>query len=343
MSDRELFLKDPNSGARSRGCRLARGIAPVLVAAACAACSSAAGTSSDAGPTDGGHGDTGAPDAGATDVESTDTQTDAANSAACGFVMPNPASVGLPHPASYHDNGDGTVTDLVTGLIWDHDASAMMLARADAVAYCATRAPKWRLPTRIELVSLVDFTVPNPGPTINGAAFPNTPGTVFWTSSPNLSNPMSAWSVSFDIGYSDYDDVSDQGHARCVSVPAEAMHCFPQRYMAAAAGEIMDLATQLTWQQPPAPQPRAWADAKTYCAGLGGSWRLPSMTELQTLVDDRQSPATIDPQAFPNTPAGVFWTSSPVAADIYAWAVDFSSGNTTNPDLSAANQVRCVH
>ena len=311
-----------SDGEAPRDCRSRLILAAVLVAAACAACSS-----SGAGQSDAASGDGGCPGA----------------ACACGgFVMPNPASAGLPHPASYQDNGDDTVTDRVTGFIWDRMATDMTMNHADAVFYCSGRGSKWRLPTRIELVSLVDFTVPNPGPTIN-PAFPDTPATVFWTSSPNLGNPMSAWGVFFDIGYSDYDDVSDQGNARCISVPDAAVHCYPQRYTAAGAGEILDVATQLTWQQPPAPQPHTWADAKAYCAGLGGSWRLPSMTELQTLVEDGQSPSTIDQRAFPNTAAAVFWTSSPVAADIYAWGVDFSNGNTTNPDLTAVNQVRCVH
>jgi hypothetical protein len=38
--------------------------------------------------------------------------------------MPNPASSGLPNPASYTDLGDGTVKDNVTGLIWQQAVAA---------------------------------------------------------------------------------------------------------------------------------------------------------------------------------------------------------------------------
>jgi Protein of unknown function (DUF1566) len=303
-------------------------IAPLLFAAF-AACQPAVGTApSDAGQTDGG---------------CSGTPTDGSGACVCGgFIMPNPASAGLPHAASYQDNGDGTITDRITGFLWDRSASTSTTTHAQALDYCAGRGGRWRLPTRIELVSLVDFTVPQQGPTIN-PAFPDTPQTVFWTSSPDLHDPNSAWGVFFDIGYSDYDDVSDAGHARCVSVPDAAIRCYPSRYVVSGASDVSDVATGLTWQKNAAPMTYTWADAKSFCAGLGGSWRLPSMTELQTLVDDRQSPSTIDPQAFPNTPAEVFWTSSPVAGQIYAWGIDFSTGSTTNPDLTATNGVRCVH
>jgi hypothetical protein len=311
---------------------LAQRIAPLLITA-CAACGAAAAgpSGSDAGQTDGG---------------CSGVAADGSPGTPCvcgGFTMPNPASAGLPHAASYQDNGDGTITDRITGFLWDRLASSSTLTHAEAVDYCAHRGPKWRLPTRIELVSLVDFTVPACGPTIN-PAFPDTPATVFWTSSPDLHDPNSVWGVSFDIGYADYDDVSDAGHARCVSVPDDANRCYPRRYTITGTGDAADAATGLTWQTNAAPMTYTWAGAESLCAGLGGSWRLPSMTELQTLVDDRQSPSTIDPQAFPNTPAAVFWTSSPVAGGTtYAWAVDFSTGSTTNPDLTSTNQVRCVY
>jgi hypothetical protein len=42
------------------------------------------------------------------------------STSSCGrFRMPNPASTGLPNPPSYTTNADGTVTDNVTGLVWE--------------------------------------------------------------------------------------------------------------------------------------------------------------------------------------------------------------------------------
>jgi hypothetical protein len=50
---------------------------------------------------------------------------------------------------------------------------------------------------------------------------------------------------------------------------------------------------------------------------LGGvsGWRLPAVMELSTVVDftGTNTTTTIDPVAFPNTPADLFWGSSPSA------------------------------
>jgi hypothetical protein len=59
-------------------------------------------------------------------------------------------------------------------------------------------------------------------------------------------------------------------------------------------GTVYDTKTKLTWQQTVSSTTYTWADAKTYCAGVGTSlggtgWRLPTLKELQTIVDYSQS------------------------------------------------------
>lgn len=131
-----------------------------------------------------------------------------------GFVMPNPASTGLPNAASYTTNGDGTVTDNVTGLIWQGTVDPGSYTQAQAATYCANLGGAWRLPTRLELVSLVDFTIAYPGLPINQTYFPNTPGAAFWTSSAYASGY--AWFVAFDSGVSSADVVDSASKVRCV-------------------------------------------------------------------------------------------------------------------------------
>jgi hypothetical protein len=56
-------------------------------------------------------------------------------------------------------------------------------------------------------------------------------------------------------------------------------------------------------------------------------WRLPTVVELQSIVDFSRSNPTIDTNYFKNTPSGWYWTASPVA--LYAgsaWFVDFNDG-----------------
>ncbi|MBI1337110.1 MAG: DUF1566 domain-containing protein [Phycisphaera sp.] len=74
---------------------------------------------------------------------------------------------------SYRDNGDGTVTDLNTGLMWQADpGSKKSYAQAVAgVAACDTGGyHDWRLPTIKELYSLILFTGTDPDPRSQNAS-----------------------------------------------------------------------------------------------------------------------------------------------------------------------------
>jgi len=84
--------------------------------------------------------------------------------------------------AAYVNNGNGTVTDTSTGLMWQQDTARDDQGNYDtmtweeALAYCESRTlgghTDWRLPTIKELRSLVDYTRYNPA--INTTYFPNT-------------------------------------------------------------------------------------------------------------------------------------------------------------------------
>jgi len=121
----------------------------------------------------------------------------------------------------------------------------------------------------------------------------------------------------------------------------------PGRYTA-SNGTVTDTKTKLIWQQA-TPSAMPWADARSYCAGigatLGGSgWRLPTIKELETLVDvSVSSRPTIDVIYFPNAPAALFWSSTPTPEDSSrAWIVDFIDGTHAVTSRSGNNRVRCV-
>ena len=127
-------------------------------------------------------------------------------------------TAGAPNGESYTDNGDGTVTDNVTGLMWQQAVPSTNYTWANAAAYCPTLTlaghSDWRLPSVIELVSIVDLG--QSSPSINGTYFPNTPAYWFWSSSPVAGSPSLAWDVNFSFGNTDYGDVSVTDVVRCV-------------------------------------------------------------------------------------------------------------------------------
>jgi hypothetical protein len=100
--------------------------------------------------------------------------------------MPNSASSGLPNAQSYDTSTPGVVRDRVTGLFWQRNADSPRLSWTNAISYCATLVLAgcggWRLPTRIELVSIIDYG--RQGPAIDTVAFPNTFVEAYWTSTP---------------------------------------------------------------------------------------------------------------------------------------------------------------
>jgi hypothetical protein len=261
-------------------------------------------------------------------------------------------------PTSYLDGGDGTVTDGVTGLIWQKTVPGQAYDWADAIAYCAGLGlggkTGWRLPTAIELLSIVDPARYNPS--IDSAVFPNTPAQYCWTSTPYVGASGSAWAVHFDEGYLHFSDTMLANSVRCVWTPQPAAQMSspgaPPGQYAIATETVTDNETGLTWQRALAAQTYDLIDAQNYCStlslgGFSSGWRLPAMKELATLVDFRvPAPGpTIDATSFPNAPTNnPSWTSSPFPfTPGFAWSVWFYDGDAGPSATADLLPVRCLH
>ncbi|MGO8997048.1 MAG: DUF1566 domain-containing protein [Polyangiaceae bacterium] len=136
------------------------------------------------------------------------------------WPMPNDPSAdpGAPNPESYTDNGDGTVTDNVTGLMWQQAVPTSTYPEDQAETFCASLALAghcdWRLPSVIELVSIEDDG--EASPSIDPTYFPSTPADYFWTSTANARVPGAWWDISF-AGYQLwYTAPTDPHYVRCV-------------------------------------------------------------------------------------------------------------------------------
>jgi hypothetical protein len=127
-------------------------------------------------------------------------------------------AAGAPNLQSYTDNGDGTVTDNVTGLMWQQVVPARTYAWAQALAYCPTLTlaghSDWRLPLVIELSSIVDLGHSNPS--TDPTYFPSTALDFFWSASPLAGSSSAAWDVYFYNGATYSHGVSYSSRVRCV-------------------------------------------------------------------------------------------------------------------------------
>jgi len=138
-----------------------------------------------------------------------------------GVEWPNPRFV---------DNSDGTVTDMLTGLIWLRDAScadlagtaangaadwttALTAAQALADGTCglsdSSVAGAWRLPSRFDLESLLDLEYYGPASSnaagtahwTEGDVFAGVQSSLYWSSTSSASNLSFAWIVNLNDGY----------------------------------------------------------------------------------------------------------------------------------------------
>jgi hypothetical protein len=113
-----------------------------------------------------------------------------------------------------------SVVDAKTGLMWSaNDLPGERLTHAAAVAavaaYRGDGYSDWRLPTREELLSLVDDTRSEPA--IDTSVFPTCKSAYYWASSPWASSPDDyAWLVLFYYGYSDYGRRDNDAFVRAV-------------------------------------------------------------------------------------------------------------------------------
>lgn len=121
-------------------------------------------------------------------------------------------------PTAFTTTAD-TVMDGVTGLVWQRGVSGDTYTWANAGIYCAELSlagkSDWRLPTVVELNSIVDLS--RASPSIDATAFPDTPSEPFWSSTADAYNEGDAWFVAFGNGWvGNYKDVGDTSRVRCV-------------------------------------------------------------------------------------------------------------------------------
>jgi hypothetical protein len=262
-----------------------------------------------------------------------------------------------PLPASSPVAGDysvteGTVHDDRTGLDWERAAPASSSTWAEARARCEALVLEahddWRLATRIELLSLVDYG--RAAPSLHAAVFSEgSEAGVYWSSTPDARDPVSAWSVSFGLGESLAASTESERRSRCVRGEPVA-----RAHYEIDGDVVIDLWTGLAWQRRLASAaPVAFTDALLLCQGARtgdrSGWRLPTARELESIVDVRAtSTPTLRADVFASEANGsTLWSITKVfgSSPARSWAIDFTPEHAptsleTGADASSA--VRCV-
>ena len=237
------------------------------------------------------------------------------------------------------------VVDSVTSLMWQRAANAAK-TQAEAVAECDALSlagqTDWRLPTRLELVSLFDDGRTSGGalPAAFGMA---AGGGAYWTTSSTALFAGAYFVVNLNYGLWSATGGMNMLLSRCVR--GEAFTGAKQ----ANTDTVVDALTGLEWARSALVDSEVtWAAALDYCEALvhagHSDWRLPNIKELATIVDETatSSPA-IDQTLFGTSAASAYWSSTPTfLSPGFAATLQTDVGISPNRDMTMTASARCV-
>ena len=118
----------------------------------------------------------------------------------------------------FEDNADGTVTDTLTGLMWQKQYEQNPMTWEQALTQINSMLlgdyTDWRLPTREELRSIVDYS--QTVPSILTSIFPGTVSGNYWTSTSHPYQSGHVWCIHFYNGNDNYQTANNNYYSRAV-------------------------------------------------------------------------------------------------------------------------------
>ncbi len=251
---------------------------------------------------------------------------------------------------SYTDNGNGTVKDNATGIIWEQEDDGALRTWNEAQTYCKNldkASLTWRMPSIEELIYLMDKGTSHPA---IDDIFVNVKSTAYWSANDYLlKGEDNAWTVNTPIGNTNDPDKNATYYIRCVSADNDGMN--EVDYIRDNARQIvLDTSTNLIWQDDASVIDEAkvknWQEAIDVCEALTldgkTDWRLPNLDELNSITDKtKSSPAMSD--IFVNKVQRTYWSSTTNESNTSkAWYSYFGCGCNDVEDKIKSYNVRCV-
>lgn len=253
-----------------------------------------------------------------------------------------------------NNNNNGTITDNVTGLMWQQADGGEMTIE-NAITYCDNLVlggySDWRLPIPIEAFSILNHQ--NNNPAVNTTYFPSTGAEYWWTSVFEFNSTTKVWVTNSGGGIGNHlktETISAGGgkkfHARAVrniNTPTTITNHFLDN----GNGTITDNLTQLIWQKVPNTSALTWEQGLAYAEGLtlGGAsdWRLPNIKELQSLSNESATNPSVFSPYFSNLGGDFYWSSTSLpnqTNEAWYWSTKF--GITTYDVKTKYHYVICV-
>jgi len=261
---------------------------------------------------------------------------------------------------SYTDNGNGTITDNVTGLMWQKDmGSKLSFDEAEALTKTLNLGgyTDWRIPTIKELYSLILFSGQVKGETavknfINETYFVQPLGNTAlgereidaqtWSSTKYVGTTFANDEAIFGVNFVDgrIKGYSKYKKSASGSTPNKMYFRMVRgntkyginNFVDNNDGTISDKATGLMWQKADDGTARDWENALLYAETLSlaeySDWRLPNAKELQSIVDYSRCPSVT------NSPAinPMFLTTSIADPNGVSGQFPYFWSNTTHLD-----------
>ena len=259
------------------------------------------------------------------------------------------------NPMSFTDNSDGTITDNITGLMWQKiDGGEMTFENASS--YCASLTlggySDWRLPTNHELMSINKYDVTNPS--INTNYFAKTTAEYWWSGLTQIDDASKVWVVNTGGGTGPHpkNETIHAGGTKYFNVRAVrdpyTTTLSVSHFTDNGDGTIKDNYTGLVWQKIQPANTMTWEEALAYASSLSlagkTDWRIPNVKELQSLNDEKLSRPSFNKSFFTNISSGNFWSSTTLLSQqpTQAWDINVDYGIVSYNLKTAKEYVLCV-